>query len=84
MNKRRFYDTRRSNQVFTGLLLGGILFVLISTLFSYQTRRSEIEQNALTELNRIKNTCQKYDDYELGILKKSFTAAILWILISTT
>ena len=67
MKRQNRDKDRTEHHIYRWLLLGGLLLFLVSILFSYERRKGQIEQTVSDTLGLVKSTCQKYDDYAMGI-----------------
>lgn len=66
----------RHRWIWPGILLGGIAFLLVTGFIFVQREKSEIRRNVTDTLTTAKATCQKYDDYRLGMTIKDLYAAV--------
>ena len=58
------------------MLLGFFVFLLSVTLLTVQANKASVKQDAAEALALMESTCQKYEDYRLGILTKDLQALI--------
>ena len=77
MNKKNpAYADHIERHILEAFLIGAVLFVLLASVLTWQQGKNNIENDAVTRLNQMKNICQKYDDYELGLTTKDLQAKI--------
>ncbi len=67
---------KKQKYLFTGLLIGGMLFLILSISLSVKQKKSSMEAEITSRLSLVKNTCQKYTDYEMGITTKDLQTMI--------
>ena len=59
-----------------GLVVGGFIFLILVTLLAIQSGKDEIRVSAEERLDQMKATCQKYENYRLGVVTKDLQAVI--------
>ena len=59
-----------------GLIVGGILFVILAMALSIQNGKDTLRTNAGKQLDWMKSTCRKYENYRLAVMTKDLQALI--------
>lgn len=50
------------------LIMGCVLILFLSVVWTYQEKKQEAEKNTADMIQLMKTNCQKYDNYEIGLL----------------
>lgn len=72
----RSTDPYRESRIYGILILGGILFLMLAVFMTDKHRKVQFEKKAEERIQLMKDTCQKYNDYEMGITTKDLQALI--------
>lgn len=72
----RSTDPYRESRIYGILILGGILFLMLAVFITDKHRKVQFEEKAEERIQLMKETCQKYNDYEMGITTKDLQALI--------
>ena len=72
MRRRKKDSENTISQSFViAFLVGALLVLIISLLLFYQQRKKEIERDLSVKLEGIKESCQKYNDYQVSIVTEN-------------
>ena len=72
MKRRKKNREWEINQSFViAFLVGALLVLVLSLLLFYQQRKKEIERDLSVKLEGIKESCQKYNDYQVSIVTEN-------------
>ena len=66
----------QEHRIWVGLLVGGLVCLLVVLLLSIRSGKEAVKQDAADTLDLVKATCQKYNDYQLGITTKDLQAIL--------
>ena len=67
---------KKQKYLFTGFLMGGIFFLVLSIGLAARHKKNSIEAEITSTLSLVKSTCQKYADYKMGITTKDLQTMI--------